>query len=86
MLNVEIKRGNSTEQGSATITAVGGVPELLNDIAVLVSSIYNQFNAASPDSAALFHDGLKNMANDPNSPLWKPVNGQTGIIFPKTND
>ena len=83
MLKAEIKRGTEQEKGCATITAVGGVPELLNDVAVLISGIYNQFNAVSPASAALFRTGIENMAKDTNSPLWQAVDGQTGIVLPK---
>lgn len=67
------------------VEASGSVPELLNDIAVLVSSIYNQLGAAGPYPAMAFRTGLTNLVKDEGSPMWRPVEGQSGIIFPKNN-
>lgn len=83
MLKVDIKKGTPEEKGRANIEANGSIPELLNDVAVLVSSVYNQFKAASPSAAVLFRRGLENMVKDPNSPMWTAVEGQSGIIIPK---
>lgn len=78
MLKAKICRDEKT-----VIEATGSVTELMADVAVLVSGIYNQFLAASPDTAAMFRTGLTNLANDGNGPMWRPVDGQTGIVFPK---
>ena len=80
MLNVRIKKDEKS-----VIEANGTVPELMADVAVLVSGIYNQFLVASPDTAAMFRTGLINLAKDENGPMWRPVDGQKGIIFPKNN-
>lgn len=67
------------------IEANGSVTELMADVAVLVSGIYNQFLAASPDTAVVFRTGITNLVKDENGPMWTPTDGQTGIIFPKSN-
>ena len=80
MLNVRIKKDEKT-----VIEATGNVPELMADVAVLVSGIYNQFLVASPDTAEMFRTGMINLTNDENGPMWRPVDGQKGIIFLENN-
>lgn len=83
MIKAEIKKN-----AQATITATGSIPELLTDMAVLISGIYTQFKNTSPAAATLFRSGLENMIKDPNGPAWKALGNQTGIIFrqPDTED
>lgn len=83
MLKAEIKKGTPTEQGLVTITAEGGVPELLNDVALLIGGIYTQFKVADPVTAEMFRIGVTNMAMDGQGPLWNAVGSQTGIIIRK---
>lgn len=78
MLKAKVCKNEKT-----VIEANGSVTEMMADVAVLVSGIYNQLLAASPDTAAMFRVGLTNMANDADGPFWRPVDGQTGIVFPK---
>ncbi len=80
MLKAKIEKNEKT-----VIEANGSVTELMTDVAVLVSGIYNQFLAASPDTAAMFRAGMINLTNDEKGPMWRPVDGQKGIIFPKSN-
>lgn len=80
MLKAKICKGEVS-----AIEATGSVPELMADVAMLVSGIYNQFLAANPDTAAVFRTGITNLVKDENGPMWRPVDGQTGIIFPKNN-
>ena len=79
MLKVDINKN----EGKPTIQASGNIPEMLNDIAVLVSAMYTQFNAADPVTAHLFRSGLTKMTNDPDSPMWKALGDQTGIAYRK---
>ena len=37
------------------------------------------------DTAAVFRTGITNLVKDENGPMWTPTDGQTGIIFPKSN-
>ena len=79
MLNVKIDKENS----NPTIQASGNLPELLNDIAVMIRALHTQFQAADSATAHYFRTGLINMTNDPNSPMWKALGNQTGIAFRK---
>lgn len=67
----------------STVEASGAIPELLTDIAVLVNAIYTQFSNADPATAEMFRTGLIGFISDKESNVWKPMAGQTGIIFPK---
>lgn len=82
MLKVDISRENKQQ----TVQAAGSIPEVMNDVAVLLSSIYNQFNAVSPAAAKLFRKGIENMLRDPKGEVWKAAGSQTGIIFRKPDE
>ena len=77
MIKVNISKENKQQD----ITAAGSVPEILTDVAMLISSIYTQFKNVDPDTAEKFRSGLVNMVQDPNGPAWKAWGNQTGIIF-----
>ena len=66
-----------------TITAAGSIPELMNDLAILLSGIHTQFQNADPATALMFRQGVQAMVRDTNGPCWQPANNQTGIIFQK---
>ena len=83
MIKAEIKCGNEQSNGSATIVATGGVNEILNDIAVLINGIHTQLSANDSVAGHLFRCSLTGLINDPNSPLWTPMDGQSGIVFKK---
>lgn len=68
---------------TSTVDAAGTVPELLEDVALLINVIYNQFSNVDPGAAEMFRIGLRGFINDKNSAVWKPTEGMTGIIFPK---
>ena len=78
-----IQANISKENKQQTITATGSVPELLGNIAVLIGGIYTQFKNTSPGTALLFRQGVMNMVNDPNAPVWQTQSGQIGIVFQK---
>ena len=77
MIKAHIEKGTQS-----VIEARGSMSELMNDFAILVGSIYGQFQVAHPDTAQLFRVGLTGLLSDPKSPVWKPLEGQEGIIFP----
>lgn len=77
MLKTNINKNNEKQ----IIEASGSIPELLNDLAVVLSGIYNQFKAVSPSAAVLFKRGVERMIKDPNGKVWNAGNGQTGIAF-----
>lgn len=78
-----IKANISKENKNQQIVAEGNVLELVNDLAVLISSIHTQFQNVDPATAWMFRVGLQAVVKDPNGPCWKAVDGQTGIVFPK---
>lgn len=82
MIKAHIEKGSNT----VSVTARGGVPELMNDMALLVSGVHAQLQAADPMVAAMFRTGVINMAMDLNGPFWNTR--QTGIIIqtPEKND
>ena len=71
----------SKKNNQQSIVAEGSIPEMMNDVAILISGIYNQFFATNPASAIQFRVGLTTMINAPDSPVWKPMGNQTGITF-----
>lgn len=77
MIKVNISRENEKQ----VIEAKGSVQEMLTDLAVLLSGIYNQFQNADPATAAVFRQGVQGMVADPDSPCWKVLGDMTGIIF-----
>lgn len=77
MIKVNISRENEKQ----VIEAKGSLQEMLTDLAVLLSGIYNQFRNADPDTAAAFRQGLQGMVADPDGPCWKILGDMTGIIF-----
>ena len=77
MLKTNINKNNEKQ----IIEATGSIPELLNDLAVVLSGIYNQLRAASPAAAVLFKRGVERMIKDPNSKVWNAGNGQIGLAF-----
>ena len=79
MIKAEISKDNPQQK----VQASGNVPELMNDIAILINGIYTQFQNADPTTAALFRAGVENMIKDPNGPAWGTLGNQTGIIFRK---
>lgn len=81
MIKAEINKENPQQN----VQASGNVPELMKDIAILISGIYTQFQNADPKTAKLFRMGIENMVNDPNGPVWNATGNQTGIIFKKPN-
>ncbi len=83
MLKADIKRGVPEEVGRSEITATGSVTEIVNDVAVLINGIYNQFKAASPETAALFRRQVEILVEQPDDLLWGAHGDQTGIIFKK---
>ncbi len=76
-----IRANISRENKQQIIVATGSIPEMVNDVAVLLNGIYNQFNAASPAAAKLFRKGVEDMVKDPNGTIWKAAGNQTGIAF-----
>ena len=77
MIQATISKKNNQQ----TITAVGDVPELMNDLAILVNGLYSQLMAANPAEAAKFRFGMIGMLSAIDSPVWKPMGNQTGITF-----
>lgn len=77
MIKANINKTNKQQ----TIEATGSIPELMNDVAVLLSSIHSQFNAVSPAAANLFRQGIENMIKDPKGTMWQAGDNQTGIAF-----
>lgn len=77
MIKVNISRENEKQ----VIEAKGSVQEMLTDMAVLLSGIYNQFQNADPATAAVFRRGMQAMMADPDSPCWKVLGDMTGISF-----
>lgn len=77
MIQATISKKNNQQ----TITAVGDVPELMNDLAILVNGLYSQLMAANPATGIQFRFGLIGMLSDIESPVWKPMGNQTGITF-----
>lgn len=77
MIQANISKKNNQQ----TITAVGDVPELMNDLAIIVNGIYGQLQTASPSAAAQFRFALIGMLSAIDSPVWKPMGNQTGITF-----
>ena len=80
MLKASISKDNGT-----TVTATGPVSEVMADVIVMMTALYNQLLAADEDAAEAFRNGLSNIIKDKNGPMWQPINGQKGIIFPKNN-
>ena len=76
-----IKANISKENKQQVITATGNVQELMNDTAILINGIYTQLRNADPATALMFRAGITNMVADVNGPVWKPMDGQTGIVF-----
>lgn len=79
MLKIDINKDN----GNPVIHASGNIMEILNDIAVMTNTLYTQFQAADTTTAQYFRTGFINMTNDPDSPMWKALGNQTGIVFRK---
>ena len=77
MIKANINKVNKQQ----TIEATGSIPELMNDVAVLLSGIHSQFNAVSPAAAKLFKQGIENMVKDPKGAMWQAGGNQTGIAF-----
>lgn len=80
MIKADVSKNNKSQ----VIHAEGSVPELANDIAVLFNGIYTQLLCADPDGAEMFRVMVQGMVRDSGGPCWKPMDGQTGIIFHKT--
>lgn len=79
MIKADISKDNKQQ----LMQASGNVPEILNDIAILVNGIYTQFKNADPITAKLFRMGIENIVKDPNGPMWGTLGNQTGIVFRK---
>ena len=78
-----IQANIAKENENQIVYASGDVPELVTDIIVLVSGIYTQLKNASPETAEQFRSTVTKAARDRNSPMWKEIDGQTGIVFAK---
>ena len=76
-----LKTNISKENTKQIIEATGSIPELMNDVAVLLSGIYSQFNAVSPAAAKLFKTGVQSIVKDNDSAVWRTNGNQTGIAF-----
>ena len=81
MIKAEINKENKNQ----TITAKGNVPEIVNDVAVLINSLYTQFQAVDQVSAAVFRQGLEKLFI-PDSRLWNTNGNQTGIAFTRPQE
>ena len=77
MLKTNIDKNNPKQ----IIEATGSIPELMSDVAVLLSGIYRQLNAVSPAAAKCFKQGIENMVKDPKGTMWQAGGNQTGIAF-----
>ena len=77
MIKVNISRENEKQ----VIEAKGDIPELLTDLALQISGIYNQLRNADPATALMFRQSVQGMVADPDSPCWKVLGDMTGIIF-----
>ena len=77
MIQANISKKNNQQK----IIASGGVPDLMNDLAILIGGIYNQLKSANPAVAAQFRFGLIGMISAIDSPVWTPLGNQTGIVF-----
>lgn len=77
MINANISKDNKQQ----VITATGSIEEMMADTAILINAIYNQLKNADPTSALIFRTGITNMVKDATGPVWKPMDGQTGIVF-----
>ncbi len=80
-----IQANIAKENEKQIIYASGEIPELLTDIALLVSGIYTQLKGASPEAAEMFRTALTKVVQDQNGPMWRAIDGQTGIVFRKPN-
>ena len=78
MLNVKIQKCQKS-----VIEANGAAVEIVADIATLVNAIHTQFSYADPDVAKEFRAVFTAIVNDPEGKMWIPIDGQTGVIFPK---
>lgn len=76
MLKAKIQKGTDS-----AIEVNGTIIEIANDITVLINSIHTSFQNADPETAAAFRKCLTAIINKPESPVWKPQNGHTGIIY-----
>lgn len=81
-----IKAHISKDNKQQIISATGDTPELLSDVAILVSGIYTQLRNNDSAAALIFRTGLKNMANDQTGPMWQSLGDQTGIVFQKPEE
>lgn len=82
MIEAKISRENEKQ----VIHAEGNVLELANDVAVLISGIYNQFLHVDAGTAEMFRVGLQAIVKDRSGPCWKANDGQVGVIFPKKEE
>lgn len=80
MIKCHIERGKRSG-----IEARGSAMEIANDITVLINSIHTSFQNADPETAEAFRECLTAIINKPESPVWKPLDGHNGIIFPLPN-
>lgn len=77
MLKTNINKNNEKQ----IIEATGSIPELMNDVAVVLSAIHNQLEAVSPAAAVFFKRGIERMIKDPKGKVWTASGNQTGITF-----
>ena len=77
MIRANISKNNKQQ----IITAAGSVPEIMNDMAILINGIYTHLRNADQTTALLFRTGMINMITDYNGPVWQTLGNQTGIIF-----
>lgn len=82
MINANISKENKQQ----VITATGSIEEMMADTAILINSIYTQLKNADPATALQFRTGMISMICDTQGPIWKPMDGQTGIVFQRPKE
>lgn len=74
------------------VQAGGDVIDMLAEIAMAVSAIYNRMNSNAPDNADLFRTLFTQAANTPDGPFWgmDPGPGERDLFavipFPKKGE
>lgn len=74
------------------VQAGGDVIDMLSEIAMTVSTIYNRMNSGAPENADLFRTLFTQAANTPDGPFWgmDPGPGERDLFavipFPKKGE
>ena len=77
MLKTNIDKNNPKQ----VIGATGSIPEMVNDLVVLLSGIHTQLRAVSPAAAELFRVAVQKLVADDGGPCWTGKGNQTGIAL-----